>query len=205
MNPGSQDEQDREAMARLAAGEDRALNELMQRYGERLFHFLMRELQNESEAGDAAEEAFVRVYQNRQRFDARHKFTTWLYAIAANLVRDRYRWRSRHPEVSTDGKTDDTDAGWLDQLSDPAPGPSESLEKAERAVTVRRAVARLPEELRTPLILAEYEGLSQAEIAHVLECSAKAVEMRLYRARQQLRTGLADLLSDTKADRAAGA
>ena len=205
MNPGSQDEQDRDAMARLAGGEDRALNELMQRYGERLFQFLMRELQNESEAGDVAEEAFVRVYQNRQRFDARHKFTTWLYAIATNLVRDRYRWRSRHPEVSTDAQTDRIESGWFAQLSDPAPGPSETLEKAERAESVRQAIASLPEELRTPLILAEYEGFSQAEIAQVLECSAKAIEMRLYRARQQLRTGLADFLSDTKADHAAGA
>ena len=83
-----EDEQDRSAMARLAAGEDEALNELMARHAERLFRYLLRLLQNETEAADLAQESFVRVYQNRARFVARHKFTTWLYAIATNLARD---------------------------------------------------------------------------------------------------------------------
>jgi len=205
MSSGPQDEQDRQEMARLAGGEDRALNDLMDRYGDRLFQFLVRELQNESEAGDLAEETFVRIYQNRTRFDPRHKFTTWLYAIATNLVRDRYRWRLRHPEISADAQTDKSGADWLAQLSDPAPGPGENLEKAERAQVVRLAIAGLPEELRTPLLLAEYEGLSQAEIGEVLGCSAKAVEMRVYRARQQFRTQLAGVLGDANAGQPAGA
>src|SRR4051794_22849140 len=92
--------QDRLDMQQLAAGHEAALNSLMERHSERLFHFLTRELQNETEAADLTEEAFVRVYQNCQRFDLERKFTTWLYAIAMNLARDRVRWRSRHPEVS---------------------------------------------------------------------------------------------------------
>jgi len=77
-----------------------------------------------------------------------------------------------------------------DALPDPAVSPSEQAERSERAEEVRRAVQALPVELRTPLILFEYESLSHAEIGTVLNCSAKAVEVRLYRARGQLRKQL---------------
>jgi RNA polymerase sigma-70 factor (ECF subfamily) len=183
-------------MLRLAQGHDPALSELMERHGQRLFHYLVRELQNETEAADLAEETFVRIYQNRHRYDPAHKFTTWLYAIATNLVRDRYRWRSRHPEVSLDAPTGNQGGDWLAQMPDAGPTPGEKLDRIERARAVRDAVSRLPEDLRTPLLLSEYEGLSHAEIGEVLKCSAKAVEMRLYRARQQLREGLAGLLRE---------
>ncbi len=72
--------------------------------------------------------------------------------------------------------------------------PDEQMQSDERAATVRAAVAALPEELRQPLILAVYQDLSQAEIGAILKCSAKAVETRIYRARQHLRTALAQLL-----------
>lgn len=183
-------------MRRLAAGHDAALGDLMDRYSERLFHFLVRALQNEAEAADLAEETFVRIYQNRHRFDATQRFSTWLYAIASNLVRDKYRWRTRHPEVSVHAAEESTGADWLDHLPDSRPSPGENLEKSERAEAVRRAVAKLPEDLRTPLILAEYEGRSHAEIAQIVGGSTKAVEMRIYRARQQLRSSLAGLLAE---------
>jgi RNA polymerase sigma factor (sigma-70 family) len=79
-------------------------------------------------------------------------------------------------------------------LAEEKPSSSEVLEANERAEIVRCAIAALPEDLRLPLVLAEYEDLSQAEISEVLGCSVKAVETRIYRARQQLRTSLARLL-----------
>lgn len=181
-------------MARLAAGHDVALNELMERHGERLYRYLVRSLQNEEEASDLAQETFVRVYRNRDRFDPRQKFSTWLYAIASNLVRDRYRWRNRHPQVSLDASKDESGTGLLDHLSDNTGMPGESIEAEERAETVRQAVAALPEELRQPLILAEWEEMSQAEIATILNCTVKAVETRIYRARNKLREKLGILL-----------
>src|SRR5688572_32496688 len=77
------DELDAANMTRLATGHDVALNALMEGHGERLFHYLLRCLQNEDEAADLAQETFVRVYQHRAKFDARKKFSTWLYAIAS--------------------------------------------------------------------------------------------------------------------------
>jgi len=194
MNAPSPDELDAADMGRLASGHDAALNDLMDRHGERLVHYLVRSLQNEDEAADLAQEAFVRVYQNRAKFDAEQKFSTWLYAIATNLVKDRYRWRSRHPQVSMDAENEQTGNSLRDHLPAPDPTPSDCLQAGERADAVRRAVAALPEDLRTPLILAEYEERSQAEIGAILGCTAKAVETRIYRARQQLRASLAGYL-----------
>jgi RNA polymerase sigma-70 factor (ECF subfamily) len=188
-------ESDRRDIARLAAGHDAALNTLMDRHQERLFHYLIRQLQNETEAADLAQETFVRVYENRSKFDHRQKFSTWLYTIATNLSRDRLRWRSRHPHVSIEAQNEQTSHDYRETLPERAPDPREHLEQTERAEIVRRAIAALPDELRTPLILSEYENLSHVEIASILDCTPKAVETRLYRARQELRITLPKVLS----------
>jgi len=177
-------------MTRLVAGRDGALDSLMERHAERLYNYLLRVLQNETEAGDLAEESFVRVYEHRARFNPLHKFSTWLYTIATNLTRDLRRSRARHPHVSLDKPVGETDRDFTEVLPDSGLSPRQSMEARERANAVRGAVAALPEDLRIPLVLSEYEEKSHAEIAEVLECSPKAVEMRIYRARNQLRQQL---------------
>ena len=193
MQTDGTDQLDADDMMRLAAGHDAALNSLMERHAERLFHYLVRQLSSEADASDLAQEVFVRVFQNRARFKPQQRFSPWLYTIATNLLRDRFRWLKRHPEVSLE-KSDDSGASLVDFLPDAAASPREQAEKSERAEEVRRAVQALPEEFRTPLILFEYEGLSQAEIGTILGCSAKAVEVRLYRARGLLRKDLGKVL-----------
>ena len=191
------DERDRADMIRLAAGHDATLNDLMERHAGKLFNYLVRSLQNEEDAADAAQETFVRVFQNRSRFDSRQRFSTWLYAIATNLVKDRYRHRSRHPQVSLDAENEATGEDFRESVPEQKPTPSESLQGKERAEAIRKAVGQLPEELRAPLILSEYEELSHAEIGTVLNCSAKAVETRIYRARKQLREKLGWMLESS--------
>jgi RNA polymerase sigma-70 factor (ECF subfamily) len=185
--------QDALDMGRLAQGHDAALNSLMERHAERLFHYLIRQVRNDGDAADLAQEAFVRVYQNRNRFKPGAKFTTWLYTIATNLARDRFRWRARHPQVSLEAENEAAGGSLGEALSADEPGPGEQMQRAERAEAVRQAVARLPEDLRTALILFEYENQSHAEIAAVAGCTAKAVESRVARARQQLRAQLEKL------------
>ncbi|MEW6302873.1 MAG: RNA polymerase sigma factor [Verrucomicrobiota bacterium] len=197
MNTSPGDEQDSRDMARLAAGHGPALNDLMERHAEKLFHYLLRSLQNEEDAADLAQETFVRVYQHRDKFDPAQNFSTWLYAIASNLVRDRYRWRARHPQVSLEAAHDSTGKDFREVMPEKGPDPSETAQAHERAELVRRAVGGLPEDLRLPLILAEYEGRSHAEVGAILNCTAKAVEMRVYRARQQLRESLSPILAES--------
>ena len=195
------DDPDRTAMTRLATGHEAALNDLMERHGEKLFHYLIRCLQNEEDAADLAQETFVRVYQNRTKFDVKQKFSTWHYAIATNLVKGRYR--TRHPQVSLDAENEATGESFRESVPEHNPTPSESLQGEERAEAIRKAVGQLPAELRAPLILSEYEELSHAEIGAILACTPKAVETRIYRARKKLREELGWLLeSSTKASAA---
>jgi len=194
MDTESTDALDRQDMARLASGHDTALNDLMTRHAQRLFHYLIRQLRDESDAEDLAQETFVRVFQHRQKFNPTHRFSTWLYTIATNLVRDRQRWRTRHPQVSLDAENESTGGDLKDKLPATGATPEEKLIGGERAAAVRAAIAKLPEDLRTVILLFEYEEQSQQEIAAVLNCTPKAVEMRLYRARQELRERLVGLL-----------
>jgi RNA polymerase sigma-70 factor (ECF subfamily) len=184
------DTRDSEEMVRLAAGHPDALDLLMSRHGPRLFRYLVRSLGSEEDAADLAQETFARVYQKRASFDQRQRFSSWLYAIASNLVRDRFRWRARHPRVSLDAQGPEGEPEYARTLRDPGSDPSARLEADERAEAVRKAVMALPVELRLPLILAEYEDKSQAEIAGILKCTVKAIETRIYRARLKLRASL---------------
>jgi RNA polymerase sigma-70 factor (ECF subfamily) len=194
MTTESSADPDLQDMERLRAGHDAALNDLMARHAPRLFHYLLRELRDEGEAEDLTQEAFVRVYQNRDKFNPAHRFTTWLYTIATNLARDRHRWRARHPQVSLEAENSSGEGELKATLPAGDTGPQDALLASERAAAIRAAVARLPEELRIPLLLAEYEERSHQEIAVILNCTPKAVEMRIYRARQQLRQDLAGWL-----------
>ena len=183
---------DAAAMLRLREGDDLALNELMTRWQEPLTRFLIRYTASEHDALDLAQDTFVRVYEARARYDARGNFSTWLYTIAGNLCRNHARYKARHPAVSLDAEiSPDGDATLGDQLPADGGTPADSAGEKERAAAVRAAIAALPDDQRTATILFEYEDQSHADIATVLGCSAKAVETRLYRARQFLRERLA--------------
>ena len=183
-------EADAAAMARLRDGDDLALNELMARWQQPLASYLMRFCGNEATALDLAQDTFVRVYEARARYDTRGKFATWLYTIAGNLARNSHRWQQRHPSVSLDAPTDENGGTLATHLPDAAPAPDESADAGERAHAVRAAIAELPEDQRTIVLLSEFEDRSHADIAAVLTCTPKAVETRLYRARQTLREKL---------------
>ena len=181
---------DRADMERLIAGHDAALNDLMERHAKPVFHFLCRMLGNEDDANDLAQETFVRVFKSRGSFRAEQKFSTWLFTIAANLARNHFRWRTRHPNISLDAENPETEQSLGSTLPANNPAPNEQALAAERAKAVRVAVGKLPEDLREAMVLCEWEERSVAEAAAILETTPKAVESRLYRARQILRARL---------------
>jgi RNA polymerase sigma-70 factor, ECF subfamily len=194
MSPMAPEEEDRDTMLRLVGGDDTALNELMDRHASRLFNYLLRCLGNLEDSEEIALESFARVYQHRDRFKPAFKFSTWLYTIATNLLRDHLRYRSRRPVTSLESRFESSAPDRTALMRSPDPSPSELFEKTERSRLVRQAVAELPDDLRIPLVLAEFEGQSHAQIADLLGCSAKAVEMRVYRARKDLKATLAPFL-----------
>jgi RNA polymerase sigma-70 factor (ECF subfamily) len=190
MSITNNDALDRADMERLAAGQDAALNDLMERHAPPVFHFLCRMVGNEDDANDLAQETFVRVFRARATFHPSEKFSTWLFTIAANLARNHFRWRSRHPNVSLETETGESEQTIGSTLPAGDPAPNEQALAAERAAAVRAAVGKLPEELREAVVLCEWEELSMADAAKILEATPKAVESRLYRARQILRERL---------------
>ncbi len=172
-------------MLALQNGEAAALNRLMTRWQAPLRSFLYRHTQNEADALDLAQETFVRVYQNCARFRLDARFSTWLFAIALNLARNQARHHRRHPTESLADSPEPAATGQPFSLTD----------EQERAHAVRSAIAKLPDDLRAALLLFEYEEKSHAEIATIVGASAKAVETRLYRARQALKKSLTRYLS----------
>lgn len=169
-------------MQALQRGEDAALNRLMERWQRRLHAYLTRVVGHPEDARDLAQETFVRIYRHRDRFRSGARFSTWMFQIALNLGRDHLRHRRRRPQ----------DQGTADRPEVPGdePHPLRRIELGETAKMVRAAVNDLPAALHEPLVLATYESLSHAEIAQITGTSPKAVESRLYRARDLLRQRL---------------
>jgi RNA polymerase sigma factor (sigma-70 family) len=183
--------EDVELMRRVQAGDESALAALMQRWEVPVKSVIARVVLNASEAADLAQETFVRVWQQREKFRAGAEFRPWVFSIALNLARNRLRWWRRRPSVSLQewSETGAGEGGNPAERKTDAAG-AEALERAERASAVRDAIAALPTELREAIVLFEYEQMSHAEIAEAVGATAKAVETRIYRAREKLRASL---------------
>ncbi len=177
--------EDRELMGRVQRGDEAALGALMERWELAVKSLVGRIVLNASETEELAQETFVRVWQQREKFRAGAEFRPWIFAIAVNLARNRLRWWRRRPSVALEAWTEAGEPGARSQEAG-----AQKLERAECAAAVRDAIAALPLELREAIVLFEYEQLSHAEIAVALGCTPKAVETRIYRAREKLRAAL---------------
>jgi RNA polymerase sigma-70 factor, ECF subfamily len=184
------DARDQADMERLATGHDAALNDLMERHATPIFHFLCRMVGNEDDANDLAQETFVRIFKSCDSFRRGERFSTWAFAIAANLARNHFRWRSRHPNISLEAKAGESEKTLGSSLPANDPPPNEQMLVAERVAAIREAVGKLPQDLCEAIILCEWEERSVSEAATILAATPKAVESRLYRARQILREQL---------------
>ncbi len=193
---------DRTLMGRVQLGDEAALATLMERWELPVKAVIARLVLNTGEAEDLAQETFVRVWQQRAKFRAGAAFRPWIFAIAVNLARNRLRWWRRRPAVALEEWTELRGEGAagggfapLGKMTAAAPaGGAAALERAEVGAAVRDAIAELPADQREALVLFEYEQLSHAEIADVVGATPKAVETRLYRARERLRKSLAGLI-----------
>lgn len=173
-------------MERLAAGDDTALAELVSRWQKPVLAHVARFLGcSAEEARDVAQEAFLRVWRERRRWQPRAAFSTWLFTIVLNLCRNRRRSERRRPQLVPITVSDHGDP-----LPDPpasvADDPFARARTGELARRVRRALAALPANQRAVVLLRRFEGMSYREIAAVLDLSQGAVESLLVRARRAL-------------------
>ena len=174
-------------MQQLAKGDDLALNDLMSRWRERVAAFLLRMVGNHATAMDLTQETFVRLYTSRHSYRPSAAFSTYLFHIAANLARSHARWKIRHPTVPLE----DEQGNIVHEPVDPQLSPDEAAALHEKTTMVNQAIAALPADLREALLLFTVEDMSHADIAATLGCTAKAIEVRIYRARQMLREAVA--------------
>jgi RNA polymerase sigma-70 factor, ECF subfamily len=184
---------DAQLMLRLKNGEDQVLNELMGRWQQPLVAFICRYIGQETEALDLAQETFVRVYETRHRYTVQGKFSTWLFAIAANLCRNYLRWRQRRGRSASEDWNvggERAPAELAESVQSEEDSPDQAAMRSESISLIKEIVDQLPHDLKTVILLYEYQGLSYEEIASVLGCSNKAVEMKLYRTRKLLRERL---------------
>lgn len=172
----------------LQAGDDSALDQLMERHQEPLFRFIRGYVQNNADATDLAQETFVRAYFNIGRFKPRAKFATWLYRIALNLCRDHAKSSRTRNAARTDSLSAEDEAAAISQRDLRASGetPAESAITSEKMTALDGAIAQLPHDLRTALVMTVLEQRSQQECAELLETTPKTIETRVYRARKLL-------------------
>ncbi len=175
-------EEDEALMARIASGDARAFRSLCDVHLRSILIYATRLLKSETEAQDVAQETFLKVWLNASKYRPQARATTWIHAIARNLIIDRLRGaRAKATHFELDDERDQ--APYSDR-------PSRLLEKKSTAEMVATAIASLPERQQSALLLCHEQGLSQQEIAHVLDCSIDAVESLLKRARATLKQKL---------------
>lgn len=190
---------DRASLVALQHGDTTALNRLIARWQRPLLAYAYRYLQNSADAHDVVAGVFVRFYQNRARLRPDTNVSAWLFTALTNLCHNQHRWKRRHPTVPLEPTPRDDDGDrpipFPDIASD-QPAPGAALAQDELLEAVKAAIAELPHDLKVAVLLHHYQNLSYREIAEITRCSERGVETRLYRARQQLRAGLAAFIRE---------
>jgi len=171
-------------MARVAQGDERAFQLLSRRHLPAMLGLARRILRNSADAEDVAQEAFMRVWTHAPRWRPVAQFRTWLTRVVVNLCLDRKR-RAQWVELEAAG-----------EIVDPTPGASDQAETDERARMLANAIDQLPSRQRSAIILTYGEGMSNAQVAGVLDTSVSAVETLLIRGKQNLRRALGHIIDE---------
>ncbi len=175
---------DVEVVSVFLTGEERAFDELVERYQSRLLNFVYRTIGDRDRAEDLVQEVFIRVYRHLSRFDRTKKFSTWIYTIASNLAKNELRNRSRNPLVlfqTIKAKFEDEERPL--QFEDTQSRPDDMYRKRHLREAVEDSVAKLPVHHREVFVLRELEGKSYEEIAEITGVNLGTVKSRLNRAR----------------------
>jgi len=189
-------DEDVELMLGFRDGDEKAFATLIRRFQDRVLGLAYRYLGDRDAAEDLAQEAFLRVYKARERYEPRAKFSTWLYRIVVNLCLNELRWRRGKKALALAVSTE-TSSNLNIELADEAERePHEALEDAELALKIQEIIADLPENQRIAILLNKYEGLSYQEVADAMETSVMAVKSLLTRARVKIKERLLPYLQE---------
>jgi RNA polymerase sigma-70 factor (ECF subfamily) len=178
-------------MLRVKRGDRAAFVELVEKYKQPVMNLVYRTLHDATEAEDLAQIVFLQVYKSAKRYESRAKFSTWLFTIARNLCLNEIRRRSRHPADSLEEAHAEHEDQPRQQFEDQDNVlPPEQLLHGELAQKIEEALAGLPENQRTAILLCRQEELSYEEIAEILGCSLSATKSLIHRGRETLKDKL---------------
>jgi len=190
-------DEDWSLIEKFERGDATAFQEIFNKHKGRVVNLSYRFVHSQEAAEDIAQEVFIKVYEKRLKVDSKVKFTTWLYRVTTNasldfIRKNKFVVRSVDAEIA-DSSGEKTD--FLERVGDPkSPSPRETVQQEELQTLLRTEIDGLPEELRVPIRLYQFENLPYEEIASILKITTKAVERRLYHARERLRDKLSKYL-----------
>jgi RNA polymerase sigma-70 factor (ECF subfamily) len=194
----SEREVDQALVERVQRGDKRAFELLVSKYQRKIFRLLSRLIRDSAEIEDVAQEAFIKAYRALPNFRGESAFYTWLYRIAINTAKNHLVAQGRRAPTSTEAEVEDAESfDDADQLRD-VNTPDSMLQSRQVGEAVNRAIEKLPEDLRTAIVLRELEGLSYEEIAESMNCPIGTVRSRIFRAREAIASELRPLLGTTK-------
>jgi RNA polymerase sigma-70 factor (ECF subfamily) len=180
---------DEELVARSRGGDLDSFNQLVLRWERPIYALAYRVIGREEDARDVAQETFLRAFRALGGFKGQAKFSSWLYRITLNLCRDWIRRERRAPVAQA---PEGVDLIELASEAEPAESIEDLVARKQLGQAVARAMALLPEEQRTAIVLKEYHGLTFQEIADLLDCPLSTVKTRLYQGLTVLRRQLAE-------------
>ncbi len=191
----SEREIDAELVARVQRGDKRAFDLLVLKYQRKVIRLLSRMIRNPGDVEDVAQEAFIKAYRALPQFRGDSAFYTWLYRIAINTARNWQAAQNRRPNTVSSSENEEGETfNQVDNLIDI--NTPESMVASQQIVeTVNAAIAALPEDLRTAIVLREIEGMSYDDIAQSMDCPIGTVRSRIFRAREAIAAQLRPMLN----------
>ena len=189
------DIRDEDLIVLVQKGHRRAFDEIVARYKGRLYSFTLRMVKDPSLAEEMTQETLIRVYMHADKYREIAKFSTWVFTIATNLVRNRMRQVSRAPRMLSLNPVPEEDEQPVDP-ADPHADPSRSVEGEELGRLINEATAKIPEKYRVPFLLREVDQLSYEEIQQVTGLKLGTVRSRINRARNRFRQNIKPLLKN---------
>ena len=203
MSPSYRDLPDEGLVRQAQEGDTRAFDELVLRYRDRVYRLAFKILRHEEDAAEALQDAFLSAYRGLKNFKSESTFSTWLYRVATNASLMKYRKRRDNVVSLEQSQSPGGEGAEAMQLPDWSTQPLDELLDSETRQVMEEGKAQLDDDLRTVFILRDEEGLSNAEVAEILDLSVAAVKSRLHRARLRLRDRLSRYFADrlTRKDR----
>jgi RNA polymerase sigma-70 factor (ECF subfamily) len=185
-----------EFLERLRSGDSIAFNALVNRYAPDIYGLLCRIMKDPEEASDTMQETFLRAFKAISRFRGDSSIKTWLFRIAINQSRNRFRWwkrRKKEKTVSLDASIGTTEMTIGDVVKSECSNPEEDLLRKERERILIHAISELPDVYKMAVVLCDIQGFTYEEIGVVLEINLGTVKSRISRGREELRKKLVDI------------